>query len=306
MTILIHIGYHKTGSTLLQEQIFNRPEFGYISPWARSKLYENIILANPFTYDPVTIRNQFQQDVIQEKGENLVPVLSEERFSGNIVPKAVFNNYYMAERLNATFPEAKILIVLRRQLDMILSIYKHRLRSNLTVDIDSFLEQFPSTSTIEPIFHFDYLQYHLLIGHYQNLFGKEKVLCLPYEMLIKDSKSFFSKISSFSGANVDEDLKLPRVNEGYSYLTLYLKRYTNFVNPRMPIPKQSLYSKFNNALFWHLNQLINKTPLKTISNYMDSKLRQKVADKIDGFYQESNQKTSELIDIDLGLYEYPI
>lgn len=286
MNVLIHIGYHKTGSTLLQEKIFNRPEFGFISPWTRSKSYEEIILANPFTYDPISVGNKFQEDVIKANSGNLIPVLSEERFSGNIVPKAVFNNYYMAERLYSLFPEAKILIVIRNQLDMILSIYKHRLRANLTVDIDLFLEQIPLNTTFEPIFHLDYLQYHLLISHYQNLFGKDNILCIPYELLIKDSKSFFSQISSFSGANIDENLTLPKVNEGYSYLTLYLKRYTNFFEPRMPMPKKDLYSTLNSSLFWKLNQLIIKTYLKKIGHQMESKLKKKIGDKIDKYYKK--------------------
>ncbi|PHV61399.1 sulfotransferase domain-containing protein [Cyanobacterium aponinum] len=304
MNLLIHIGYHKTGTTLLQKKIFNRTDFGFISPWTRTQFYEEIILANPFTYDPISVRNRFEQDFTRKTSENLIPVLSEERFSGNIVPKAVFNNYYIAERLYSLFPEAKILIIIRNQLDMILSIYKHRLRSNLTVDIDLFLEQIPLSTTFEPIFHLDYLQYHLLINHYQSLFGKDKVLCLPYEMLCRDSKSFFSQISSFAGVNIDENLTLPKVNEGYSYLTLYIKRYINFLEPKMPMPRKDL--SLINSLSWYLNQLINKTFLKNIGNTMESKLKKKIADKIEGYYQESNQKTSQLIGMDLSVYQYQI
>lgn len=304
MNLLIHIGYHKTGSTLLQEKVFNRPEFGFISPWTRPKSYEQIILANPFTYDPVSVREIFQKDLMKTKSKNLIPVLSEERFSGNIVPKAVFNNYYMAERLYSVFPDAKILIVIRNQLDMILSIYKHRLRSNLTVDIDLFLEQVPLNTTFEPIFHLDYLQYHLLISHYQNLFGKDNVLCLPYEMLVQDGIIFCNQISSFAGANIDENLTLPKVNEGYSYLTLNLKRYSNFFHPRIPTARKYLYSTFNNSVFGKLNQLINKTFLKNIGHQMESKLKKKIEDKIEGYYQESNQKTSQLIGMDLSVYQY--
>ncbi|MBD2394115.1 sulfotransferase domain-containing protein [Cyanobacterium aponinum UTEX 3222] len=304
MNLLIHIGYHKTGTTLLQKKIFNRTDFGFISPWTRTQFYEEIILANPFTYDPISVRNRFEQDFTRKTSENLIPVLSEERFSGNIVPKAVFNNYYIAERLYSLFPEAKILIIIRNQLDMILSIYKHRLRSNLTVDIDLFLEQIPLSTTFEPIFHLDYLQYHLLINHYQSLFGKDKVLCLPYEMLCIDSKSFFSQMSSFAGVNIDENLTLPKVNEGYSYLTLYIKRYINFLEPKMPMPRKDL--SLINSLSWYLNQLINKTFLKNIGNTMESKLKKKIADKIEGYYQESNQKTSQLIGMDLSVYQYQI
>lgn len=304
MNLLIHIGYHKTGTTLLQKKIFNRTDFGFISPWTRTQFYEEIILANPFTYDPISVRNRFEQDFTRKTSENLIPVLSEERFSGNIVPKAVFNNYYIAERLYSLFPEAKILIIIRNQLDMILSIYKHRLRSNLTVDIDLFLEQIPLSTTFEPIFHLDYLQYHLLINHYQSLFGKDKVLCLPYEMLCIDSKSFFSQMSSFAGVNIDENLTLPKVNEGYSYLTLYIKRYINFLEPKMPMPRKSL--SLINSLSWYLNQLINKTFLNNIGNAMESKLKKKIADKIERYYQESNQKTSQLIGMDLSVYQYQI
>jgi hypothetical protein len=304
MTLLIHIGYHKTASTWLQQGIFNQEKFGFVSPWSRSDYYEKLLLVNPFTFDVVNTRLFYDQRIKKAETNQLVSVISEERLSGSITSGG-YNNHQMGNRLYSLFPEAKILIVIRNQLDMIWSIYKHRLRSDLTVGINDYLNQiqkeFPA---FEPFFNLDYLQYHWLINHYQTLFGKDKVLVLPYEMLREDAQLFLEKISNFTGTNIDSEMELPKVNEGYSYLSLYVKRWTNCFAPRTSMVNKSLYQKINNSFLYQLNQVINKTIPKTLSQKVENKMKKKIAEKIDNYYVESNIITSNLIDIDLSHYNY--
>ncbi len=54
--ILIHIGYHKTGSTFLQKSVFSHQEFGFCYPWSRGDYFEQLILVNPFTFDNHKVR----------------------------------------------------------------------------------------------------------------------------------------------------------------------------------------------------------------------------------------------------------
>jgi hypothetical protein len=152
--ILIHVGYHKTATTFLQQHIFNQEKFGFISPWTRSDFYEKLLLVNPFTFDVVNTRLFYDQRIKKAETNQLVSVISEERLSGSITSGG-YNNHQMGNRLYSLFPEAKILIVIRNQLDMIWSIYKYRLRSDLTVGINDYLnqiqEEFPA---FEPFFNF--------------------------------------------------------------------------------------------------------------------------------------------------------
>jgi hypothetical protein len=306
MTLLIHIGYHKTASTFLQEQVFNKKEFNFVTPWSRPDYYRKIILFNPFDFDVMDTRSFFEQKIKKAEEEKLIPVITEEALSGNIY-QGGYNDYYVANRLFSVFPEAKILMVIRNQLDMIWSVYKHRLRSNLTVGINDYLNQiqkeFPG---FEPFFNLDYLQYHWLINHYQTLFGKDKVLVLPYEMLREDAELFLEKISNFTGANINTKMELPKVNEGYSYLSLYVKRWTNCFAPRTSMVNKSLYQKINNSFLYQLNQVINKTIPKTLIQKVETQMKQIIAEKIDGYYLNSNKITGNLINIDLSSYGYSV
>ena len=57
-----------------------------------------------------------------------------------------------------------------------------------------------------PLFDFDYFQYHLLIRYYNKLFGADNVLVLPYEELVRDRRSFLTKIGEFSGKPVPDEV----------------------------------------------------------------------------------------------------
>ncbi|NCO76577.1 MAG: sulfotransferase [Cyanobacteria bacterium] len=304
MSLLIHIGYHKTGSTFLQKQVFNQENFGFISPWCRQDYYEKLLLVNPFLFDINKTRLFFEEKIEKAAKENLVSVISEERLSGSITSGG-YNNYDMANKLYSLFPQSKILIIIRNQLDMIWSIYKHRLNSDLTVGINEYLEQiqkeFPS---FEPFFNFDYLQYHWLINHYQSLFGKDQVLVLPYEMLKDNKVLFLEKISNFTKTNIDTKMNFSQVNKSYSYLSLYFKRWTNFFAPRICRVNSSLYQKINNSFFYRLNQVVENTIPEALIQKVENHMKEIIAEKIHNYYIESNQKTSNIINMDLSLYNY--
>ena len=65
----------------------------------------------------------FRPRVSEIEAKGLVPVLSNEEFSGN-PHSGSYQSLENARRLHRIFPEAKVLIVIRRQVDQILSSYK--------------------------------------------------------------------------------------------------------------------------------------------------------------------------------------
>ena len=115
--VFIHIGYHKTGTTYLQKHIFPTlnvnqiltPDVSYI---AESKEYDPQKFLNIIGLSTSSnAQNRYSKTIISQE------VLSG-RGDGN--PK--WDKYLIAKRLKQTFPNAKILIVIRNQFDYILSL----------------------------------------------------------------------------------------------------------------------------------------------------------------------------------------
>ena len=110
MRPLLHIGYHKTGSTFLQRRVFPEPGFSLV---ARAKaLRPTFVEGDPFGFDARVAREAFRLGIERAQQEGLVPVLSAERLSGN-PHSGGYDSKQIAERLAATFPEARVLAILR-------------------------------------------------------------------------------------------------------------------------------------------------------------------------------------------------
>jgi hypothetical protein len=293
--LLIHIGHHKTGSTFVQKLIFQQAECGFYSPWRHKEYIEKLIICNPFAFDSNDVRSFFEPGIAEAWKKSLVPVISDEMLSGNPW-KGGYSSRSTADRLFATFPEGRVLIVIREQTSMILSMYKHFARNYLSASIQRYLE--PPKPAIEPLFRLEYLECHWLIYYYQQLFGKENVLVLPYEMIKVDKSGFLQRLSSFTETNIPDDIGQEVVNRGYSGLTIELKRWTNLFSPNRPT--SSWYTKLNNSIFYHINEII---PEK-VGKHFDQKLESYIKTRIDDFYQKSNRITAELTGLDLQAYGY--
>lgn len=292
--ILIHTGYHKTGSTFLQDLIFPSEEYGLTSPWSVNDYFENIISPNPFTFSVDQTRSFFNPGIQSAWDKSLVPVLSCEAFSGDPWKRGCnsgFNNKLVADRLAAAFPEGKILIVIREQTSMILSLYRHSIRSFWSMAIEDYLAQSAETKGIHyfhPLFRLEYLEYNWLIAHYQKLFGKENVLVLPYEELRLANSGFLKKLSNLAEVDLPENLAQTTVNQGYSGFSVALKRWTNRLAPVCADPNATAYQRFNNSLFHHINKLAPKW----LGEIFDNRLRDAIEAQVKDHYTESNHVTT--------------
>ncbi|MEM8807732.1 MAG: hypothetical protein AAGF01_17065 [Cyanobacteria bacterium P01_G01_bin.38] len=306
--ILIHIGYHKTGSTFLQDLVFSSEEYGFSSPWDVKEYFENIISVNPFAYRSSQTRSFFIAKIESAWTRSLVPVLSCEALSGDPWKRGCnsgFNNKLAADRLAEAFPEGRILIVIRAQASMIFSLYRHSIRSFWSMSIEDYLEQSGGDKGLhyfDPLFRLEYLEYNWLIEYYQKLFGQENVLVLPYEGLKLRNSDFLEKLENFTNTHLPRSLNQTTVNQGYSGLSVALKRWTNKLSPTCAQPNETRYQKFNNSVFYQINKI---TP-KWIGEIFDRRLRNSIESQIKGRYKESNRITAQLTGLDLQAYGYEI
>ena len=80
--ILIHIGYHKTGSSFLQKKVFNNSDSGLTQIGSMPDYFEQIIMTNPFAFDGQKVVDFFSSQIEVAQQKQLVPTLSAEAFSG--------------------------------------------------------------------------------------------------------------------------------------------------------------------------------------------------------------------------------
>src|SRR5688500_8594672 len=120
--ILLHIGYHKTGTTWLHNNLFPSPALGFASPISRPDMEKHIAFPHDFDFVGESCRARFEPIFQEAWSAGLVPVLSFERFCGDFYSGAP-DNKTMADRLHTVCPDGKVLIVIREQRSALRSHY---------------------------------------------------------------------------------------------------------------------------------------------------------------------------------------
>ena len=120
--VLLHIGYHKTGSRWLRFLFFGNPQtgFGWVDKTGPEHPVRRLVGARPLEFDAEQSRAEFEPLVQKLVDEGLSPVVSFERFSGNPFSGG-YDSKEIADRLAQVFPDARVLVVVREQRSMIVS-----------------------------------------------------------------------------------------------------------------------------------------------------------------------------------------
>lgn len=296
---LIHVGYHKTGSSWLQEGIFCDESAGFCVPWAsgREEAMKQFVHANPLDFAPTRARGAFEPELQAAGDRSLTPVISHEGLSGHPIE----GRYYgceVAKRLSSTFPEAKILICIREQKSMLLSLYRQYVKQYWgTASIDAFIESDDfGTPNYQPcrLHHFEY---HRLIGMYQDLFGKKNVSVLPFELLRADSTTFVNRICDFVGRPPPAKMSWSAVNVSANGLEVVLRKRVNRYLPpawrnavgRCAIP---------------MCRFAGRLSPRRANNWADERHSLFISRRVGGYFRASNERTAEITGLALSAYGY--
>ena len=197
--VYIHIGLSKCASTYLQKNIF--PAIGNYSDIAFSpdedkyylfrsdmdtEQYLQIVARHIKNPQP---KSNWLMISCEDYTELLFKGFTDVFFQWKTIrnDKYQFSNEIITENIARAYPKARIIIVIREQLDWVISRYKMIYRGGKTaLSIDELLS--------EPLEGYD-----IMIERYQKLFGKENVLVLPLEMMRHDHNGFIKLITNFIG-----------------------------------------------------------------------------------------------------------
>src|SRR5579859_361933 len=309
--VLVHTGYHKTGSRWLRHRFFGNPATGYgwVDKAGEEHPVRRLVSARPFEFDADASRAEFEPLLAEIVDAGLSPVVSFERLSGNPFSGG-YDSKEIADRLVQVFPDARVLVVIREQRSMIVSTYKQYVREGGAMSVTKFMQPPTSRSMRIPWFDFRYFEYHHLLGYYRRLFGEERVLTLAYEQFRSDPRAFVERLAGFAGRPLsDEQLDaLPfesKANPGPPATAIAARRWLNGLGVRSDLnPAPPLAS----PAFWKLGKRIDRLSLAPPGavSHEEEKLRRVVAERVGDRYAESNRRTAELTGLDLGTYGWMI
>ena len=124
-----------------------------------------------------------------------VVVVSAERLSGHAASGG-YDAYRIAQRLHATLPEARVLIVVRSQIDMIESEYRQLVGEGYPGRISSLWSSDAWKTTAFDLGHYEY---DGLVREYQDRFGTEHVAVFTYEGIVAERARFLDRLAEFLG-----------------------------------------------------------------------------------------------------------
>ena len=298
--MLIHVGYHKTATTWLQQFYFpNHPEIAFAA--GHEALWQHIIAPSALEFN-VNAAQQLFQPLIQHCAQaQQVPVLSAERLSGN-PHSGGFDNKEIADRLYAVFPQAKILLVVRCQPDAIVSNYKQYIRVGGICSLKEYVN--PPIDGRIPLFRLENFAYHHLANYYAQLFGQDKVKVMLYEQFHQQPVTFIQELSEFVGVNTGQQFPVEqRVNTSISDLGILLKRQINKWHGN-----DSLYP-ITPCCAWMTSRLSNMLGYLDKKHYLDfyqANYKQQLLDLIGNQFQTSNAQLADQFKLDLATYGYDL
>jgi hypothetical protein len=299
------VGFHRTGSTWLQRGLFVDERAGFRSPWTTAEISQALVRVDPFRFDAAAVAAGFEPGIAAAGAAGLVPVVSHERLSGN--PHAGAHDAGpICDRLAAVFPGARVLIVIREQVSMVVSNYKQYVKVGGPASLAGYVAPVRKGRDRVPRFDLRQFEYDAFVERYRQAFGPSSVLVLPFEQLRRDREGFATAIARFAGAcgTIDE-VRGGRDNVAFSALSTALKRRLNLVlvrdatNPNAPVDDPSV----NEALMARLRRLDRRVPGPVHTRFED-RLRREAELLVGDRFRESNARTAELTGLPLAELGY--
>jgi hypothetical protein len=309
--ILLHVGYHKTGSGWLRRCFFIEPRtgFGSLGKDPASHPVRGFVLEPSLSFDHRAFQARFEELTAPVEAAGLVPVLSFERLVGHPFSGG-YDSKELADRLAAVFPTGRVLVVVREQRAIISSIYRQYVREGGPCTLEAFVEPPRTPSARAPMFDLRFYEYHRLIAYYLELFGPERLLVLAYKQLAEDPRAYVSAIAGFAGLRLNEDVlaSLPfdaRSNPSPSATAIELARRVNRLGGRANeiAPAPLIRSKVLKRLSRHLEHV--RFP-EMLDVGTERRFGETIGRHIAGFYAESNRRTAELTGLDLAAYGWAL
>jgi hypothetical protein len=298
---IVHIGYHKTATTWFQKSIWPALES---HDWVPRKVTQAALLDPPgMHFDPAVARRTLELDTRTKP-----VVLSEENLSGYIHNGGLHGlvGPEMARRIKAVLPEARIVIFVRNQPDVIRASYSQYVAGGGTYGLDKYLHTYARVHGAlrapfkAPAFEWEHFEYDRLIALYDAAFGRENVFVYLYEWL-RQPESLFARLEADLGIRFPRGVADRRgANVSHSEKGMEGLRAANRFTRQSVANKDWLIDPPGG----HALRNVVRFFLKAVPGE-PFRLPKRVVDDIRAYYAPSNHRLTELRDLPLAEFGYP-
>lgn len=305
MSALLHVGYIKTATTFLQNTVF-KGDGGDLELAAgrrtREQLVENVLLADDYDFDPALIRATLDAVSAPVRARGRLPVWSEEMLLGNPASRR-YDGFANARKLRAVFPDAGILITIRKQQSIAMSMYAEYVLGGGPLPLRTFIGTGDEPPSFSAILRPEFLFFDRAVRHYRALFGANRVLVLPQEMLLAASGDFVAALSRFTGAGIALPPSSRRDHASEGRVAAGLRRRLNRFALRDPTrPGRGGYS----ALMNRGVRLVDRLDPGLFDARLAARRRLALEARYDGLFAASNRALAEMTGLDLGGMGYDV
>ena len=293
--MLIHIGFHKTATSWVQQRWFPRhPQL--VVPFDYFEIAERLVYPDPLHYDVAATRTWFEA---ADTGGR-VPVLSAERLSGT--PHAGgYDRAEIADRIAETFPEARVWVVVREQVAMIASLWRQYVFEGGRLPLDRYVRGV--APELKPGFRFEHLDYAPLVRHYQKRLGEDRVLVTTYEDFKRDPQSTLDRVCDLLGIDhlPPQGDERALVNRGLSDRSVRVMRAVNALTRFERMPEEPVADlRLRGPVVRVLRKLDRAGTPWSRPTGIEDRVRGLVGDR----YDDANRDLAQLLGIDLAALGY--
>jgi hypothetical protein len=257
----------------------------------RKEIQDHLIRPWALDFDPATAR----EHLLESPDDRII--ICEELLLAS-VRSGGFNGFVIkdiARRLKDVFPDARIVIFIRNQLDLIASAYGQYIKDGGRSDIDEYLYH-PKAKFYVGLsqFSFRYLEFDRILDYYKDLFG-ERVFVFPFERFVEDRYGFLKDYSTSLNLDIDAGaLDHSELNK-----RLNAPSYTKWRN-RLRIPRGFSISRITGKRITHETVFRKRRSARDI-------LGSKNTEYIMEYYSKPNQRLISIHGMEeIADYGYPL
>lgn len=299
---LFHTGYVKTGTTFLQDAVFNNAELGFGLPGgdiSRSLLTEWFNAGDGYRFDARLINDAMNDAEAPVRAAGLIPVWSEETLMGDPIQRRYIGPQAL-DRLAKLKRPLRFLVSIREQQAFALSAFREYLKRH-SGSLTDFIGTDIQRLSYYPIFREDFAQFDIAIGRWQAVLGTENILVLPFEVLRDTPDLYFDKLATFVGLPSLPVVGEQKRNVGQKGLALRTSSFLNRFFIRSPLHQDMSFAA---RLSRRTVRLINQITPDSTHQRIEQSWKDQIADRYKNSFANSNRRLSKLIDIDLGKLGY--
>jgi len=222
--IILHVGMHKTGTTFLQWNVFHFVDANYLwHVFYKSWLKDLLNPEKKVNYDK--IKNKLSSILKDDK----INIISEENIYTYQFTKKD-DRFVLLDRIKKVFPEAKIIIGIRKKEENLISWYVEYVAVGGVLDFQGFLDKHLNLKKL------DYEPYIKKLNEY---YGKENVFVYTLDELRKNQDAVVKNLCKFMGIESPKKYRKKPARVGYGpralKISLFLNRFF-----KTPVNKKGL------------------------------------------------------------------